>query len=58
MDTVACDIGSFQPLGKLMGEKHIAQFAVAVRMEKLPAVSASSQVFVCNQSLKIQKQPC
>lgn len=44
--TIAGDIGSFQSLGELQGEEHVAQFAVAVGLEELPAKPASAKVSV------------
>lgn len=54
MDAVAGDIGSFQPLGELVGEEHVTQFTVAVGLEELPAVPAGAQVSVHRQSLNTQ----
>lgn len=54
MDAVAGDVGSFQPLGELVGEEHVTQFTVAVGVEELPAVPAGAQVSVCLQSLNTQ----
>lgn len=51
VQAVAGDIGPSQPLGELMGEEYITQFAVAVGLEKLPAEPAGAQVPVCHQSL-------
>ncbi len=51
MDAVAGDVGSSEPLGELVGEEHVAQFAAAVRLEELPAVAAGAQVSVHRQSL-------
>lgn len=54
VDTVAGHVGPFQPLGELVGEEHVTQFAVAVGLEELPAVPARAQVFVHRQSLRTQ----
>lgn len=48
---VTGDLGALQPLGELVCEEHVAQFAVTVRLEELPAVLARPQVFVHRQSL-------
>lgn len=51
VQAVAGDVGPSQPLGELMGEEYITQFAVAVGLEKLPAEPAGAQVSVRHQSL-------
>lgn len=51
MHTIASDAGSLEPLGQLQCEEHIAQFAVAVGLEELPAEAASAQVLVHRQRL-------
>lgn len=48
---VAGDVAPCQPLGELVGEEHVAQFAVAVGLEELPAEPARAQVSVHRQSL-------
>lgn len=52
VDAVACDITSFQPLGKLICEEDITEFTAAVGMEELPAVTAGAQVSVQSQGLE------
>lgn len=49
--TVARDAGSLEPPGQLQCEEHVAQFAVAVGLEELPAEAASAQVLVHRQRL-------
>lgn len=49
--TIARDAGSLEPLGQLQCEEHVAQFAVAVGLEELPAEAASAQVLVHRQRL-------
>lgn len=39
MNTVAGDVSAFQSLGQFVSEQDIAEFAVAVGLEELPAVS-------------------
>lgn len=48
---VAGDITSSQSLGELMREEHVAEFAVAVGPEELPAEAAGAQVPVLRQNL-------
>lgn len=54
VDAVAGDVASFQSLGELVGEEHVAQFAAAISLKELPAVPAGPQVFVHRQSLNTQ----
>lgn len=49
--TITRDAGSSEPLGQLQCEEHVAQFAVAVGLEELPAEAASAQVLVHRQRL-------
>lgn len=56
MHAVAGDVGSFQPLGELVGEEHITQFTVAVGLEELPAEPAGAQVSVLRQSLNTTRR--
>lgn len=56
MHAVAGDVTARQPLGELVGEEHVAQFAVAVGLEELPAVPARSQVSVGRQSLNTTRK--
>lgn len=42
--TVAGDTGALQPPGQFQCEEHVAQLAVAVGLEELPAEAASAQV--------------
>lgn len=58
VDAVAGDLASFQLLGELVGEEHVAQFAVAVGLEELPAEPASTEVPVCHQSLNTTPNSC
>lgn len=39
MNTVAGDISALQSFGQFMSEQDVAEFAVAVGLEELPAVS-------------------
>lgn len=55
MHTIARDAGSLEPLGQLQCEEHVAQFAVAVGLEELPAEAASAQVLVHRQRLSNNK---
>lgn len=57
MNTVASDIGTLQSLGQLVVEENIAQFAVAVRVEELPAVPPSAQVFISDKGIKVDVAP-
>lgn len=54
MHTVAGDIGALEPPGQLLCEEHVAQLAVAVGLEELPAEAASAQVLVQRQRLQNQ----
>lgn len=51
VQAVAGDVGPSEPLGELVGEEHVTQFAVAVGLEELPAEPAGAQVSVRRQSL-------
>lgn len=53
---VAGDVTSSQPLGQLVREEHVAQFAVAVGLEELPAEAAGAQVSVLQQSLNTTRR--
>lgn len=52
MDTVAGHTGALEPPGQFQGEEHVAQLAVAVGLEELPAEATSSQVLVLRQCLQ------
>lgn len=39
MNTVAGDVSALQSLGQFVSEQGVAEFAVAVGLEELPAVS-------------------
>lgn len=54
---VAGDITSSQSLGELMCEEHVAEFAVTVGPEELPAEAAGAQMLVLRQSLKVNVPP-
>ena len=51
MDAVAGDLAALQPLGQVQGEQHVAQLAVAVGGEELPAEPAGAKVLTLQQSL-------
>lgn len=53
METVAGDAGAPQPLGKLVGEQHVAQFAVTVLPEQLVLAAAQNQLSVIRQAVKV-----
>lgn len=57
MNTVASDIGPLQPLGQLVVQENIAQFALAVRVEELPAVPPGAQVFISDKGIKVNVSP-
>lgn len=42
MEAVAGDTGALQPLGELIGEEDVAQFAVTVVLEQLKVAAAQS----------------
>lgn len=52
MDTVAGDTRALEPPGQFQGEEHVAQLAVAVGLEELPAEAAGAQVLVLRQCLE------
>ena len=54
MDAVAGDLTALEPLGQVQGEQHVAQLAVAVGIEELPAEPARTQVLPLQQSLLTQ----
>lgn len=49
---VAGDVTSSQSLGELVREEHVAEFAVAVGPEELPAEAAGAQMPLLRQDLK------
>lgn len=54
MEAVAGDLGALQPLGELVGEEDVAQFAVTVFLEELIVAAAQSQISVSRQTVEIQ----
>lgn len=46
MDAVAGDAGALQPLGKLVGEEDVTQFAVTVLLELLIVAATLRKIFV------------
>lgn len=46
MDAVACDAGALQPLGKLVGEEDITQFAVTVLLELVIVAATLRKILV------------
>lgn len=53
VEAVAGDVGALQPLGELVGEEDVAQFAVTVLLEELIVAAAQSQVSVSRQTVEI-----
>ena len=56
MHAVAGDLAALEPLGQMQGEQHVAQLAVAVGREELPAEPARAQVLPLQQSLVTQRR--
>lgn len=57
MNTVAGDVGAFQPFSQLVGEENITKLAVAVGLKELPAVSPTAKVFTGDQCVKVDLAP-
>lgn len=53
VDTVAGDVGALQPLGELVGEEDVAQFAMAVLQVEVKHGVAQSYVSVSGQTVEI-----
>lgn len=53
MQTVAADAAALQSVGQLPGEKHVAQFAVAVRLDVLPRRLSSNQILCGGQQREV-----
>lgn len=57
MNTVAGDVCALRSLGQFVSEQDVAEFAVAVGLEELPAVSPWPQVFGGDKRIKINLAP-
>lgn len=57
MNTVAGDVCALQSLSQLVSEQDVTEFAVAVGLEELPAVSPWAQVFGGDKRIKINIAP-
>lgn len=53
MQTEAADVGSLQLIGQLPGEKHVAQFAVAVRLDVLQGRFSCDQILPEGQQREV-----
>lgn len=53
MEAVAGDVGALQPLGELVGEEDVAQFAVTVLPPELIVVLTQTQISVSTQTVEI-----
>lgn len=57
MNAVTGDIGTLQPLGKLVGKESVTQLTVAVGVEELPAVATSAQVLLGLKGVEVNLAP-
>lgn len=53
MEAVAGNVGALEPLGELVGEEDVTQFAVTVFLEELIDAVAHSQISVSHQTVEI-----
>lgn len=53
MEAVAGDVAALQPLGELVGEEDVGQFAVAVLLEELIVAAAQRYISVSRQTVEI-----
>lgn len=54
VEAVTGHVGSLQPLGELMCEEHIAQFAVGIYPEDIPERLTYSKFLVGAKSVKVK----
>lgn len=57
MEAVAGHIGSLQPLGELVREENVAQFAAAVLLVELELAAAQREVFLIGQAIQVHIPP-